>query len=758
MKKLYTFLFFLFVVYLSSYAQFQRNFGTSLDNSFSKVIQSGTNYYILGQDETSDGAPQRATVTRLNAAGIHQWTLGLDLASIWNDAVLTPSGDLLVVGSTLPLDANNRSIMGLVTSNGAFTWVKSYNAPGKESFNRIVRNPIPSNPAFPYYILGTQNESSVGTVTKEVVLLNVDAAGLFNWKKRFVAPNAFVTAGVSRDLEALPNGDLLMAGSGTHGLIFWMNNSGNIFNGVHMSLISFTDISKKSDGGFYATANDLSGSAIPHVIKFDQNLNPLWDVGIPKLVSINQVWESTAGIAYVTGRGTFGGVVRDVIVKMADNATPSVVWVKYLNAGSTFSGGSSWLMTNGQIAYTDSRFITGGFGQTNAFISVSNAEITTCLVSQDVVSLTSFDLVPNGPVLPTTEFFDVPAGVNLTSQSLNWQQAEVCNTTPCTAEFTFQIKCGQVNFIPTTNLTGNLTFLWNFGTTPASTSTSNNPTHTFQSNGTYNVCVTINNNVTGCQLCRNVTITNADNSPPVFVCPQNTTINNIPGQCFATYLPAISVTDVCSTEPICNCVLTGATTGVMPKNTNTQYNKGITTVKCTATDGVMNSSMCTFTVTVLDNQKPVIQCPLDKILNCGGSTDVTLTGVGTGTDNCPGVTTSYLDEISGTKCNQTIIRTWKATDASGNTATCQQVITLVDNVPPIIICPSDKSVACNGNITPAITGMATATDNCQTNVSITFADVASGTPCNQVISRTWTAKDSCGNMTTCAPTFGTMSS
>ncbi|MGB4839903.1 MAG: gliding motility-associated C-terminal domain-containing protein, partial [Saprospiraceae bacterium] len=152
---------------------------------------------------------------------------------------------------------------------------------------------------------------------------------------------------------------------------------------------------------------------------------------------------------------------------------------------------------------------------------------------------------------------------------------------------------------------------------------------------------------------------------------------------------------------------------------------------------------------VIDTQKPSIQCPPDKVLNCGSSTDISLTGIATATDNCPGVLTAYTDVVSGTKCNQIITRTWKSTDASGNTVTCQQVITLIDNVNPVIICPTDKILACNGSITPANTGTATATDNCQTNVTITFADVISGNACNQIISRTWTARDSCGNMSSC---------
>lgn len=63
----------------------QRVFGTALDNSFTKVIRSGTNYYVLGRDEPTNGALTRATVTRLNALGEHQWTLRLDMASAWND-------------------------------------------------------------------------------------------------------------------------------------------------------------------------------------------------------------------------------------------------------------------------------------------------------------------------------------------------------------------------------------------------------------------------------------------------------------------------------------------------------------------------------------------------------------------------------------------------------------------------------------------------------------------------------------------------
>ena len=52
---------------------FQRIYGTSLDNSFSKVIPDGTEYYVLGQDQPSISALPRATVTRLAADGSILW-------------------------------------------------------------------------------------------------------------------------------------------------------------------------------------------------------------------------------------------------------------------------------------------------------------------------------------------------------------------------------------------------------------------------------------------------------------------------------------------------------------------------------------------------------------------------------------------------------------------------------------------------------------------------------------------------------------
>ena len=97
-----------------------------------------------------------------------------------------------------------------------------------------------------------------------------------------------------------------------------------------------------------------------------------------------------------------------------------------------------------------------------------------------------------------------------------------------------------------------------------------------------------------------------------------------------------------------------------------------------------------------------------------------------------------------------------ASDASGNTASCTSVITVVDLLGPELTCPADQTVDPGaGNLFYILpdyfaTGEATADDNCTDPVTITTQDPAPGTPLpDGTYTITMTATDEYGNTSTC---------
>src|ERR1051325_12240258 len=74
------------------------------------------------------------------------------------------------------------------------------------------------------------------------------------------------------------------------------------------------------------------------------------------------------------------------------------------------------------------------------------------------------------------------------------------------------------------------------------------------------------------------------------------------------------------------------------------------------------------------------------------------------------------------RCPATLTRVYRVTDVCGNFGEAAQTITLDDTIPPVLSCASNVSVECGASLDPASIGIATATDNCATNVSGTYSD------------------------------------
>jgi len=122
--------------------------------------------------------------------------------------------------------------------------------------------------------------------------------------------------------------------------------------------------------------------------------------------------------------------------------------------------------------------------------------------------------------------------------------------------------------------------------------------------------------------------------------------------------------------------------------------------------GRMQTDIVGGTITVRDTTPPkLIGCPSDTTLECDKT--VPAPAVVTASDSCDPAPVVNFAEVKkpGACANEAfIIRTWKATDAAGNSAVCSQVITIVDTKAPKVwpvewVNPSGKNVPPAGSST-----------------------------------------------------------
>src|SRR5258706_10033666 len=84
---------------------------------------------------------------------------------------------------------------------------------------------------------------------------------------------------------------------------------------------------------------------------------------------------------------------------------------------------------------------------------------------------------------------------------------------------------------------------------------------------------------------------------------------------------------------------------------------------------------------------------------------------------------------------------------SNNATSGAQKITVVDTTKPSLTIPSDKTVECTGDTSPAGTGEATGSDACGAVTSRHADAFVTGCGHTRAITRTWKATDACNNTT-----------
>lgn len=307
------------------------------------------------------------------------------------------------------------------------------------------------------------------------------------------------------------------------------------------------------------------------------------------------------------------------------------------------------------------------------------------------------------------------------------------------------VPTGAIN-LSVSGGTPGYTYLW-----------SNNATTKNISNvvaGTYTVTITDSK---GCASIHSFIVEVEDNTPPTLSCPGNAAGVADPGSC-TTLIPGIDAvfSDNCPTVGV-SYELTGATntSGSGQLSGAVPFSSGITTATYIVDDGA-NEVTCTFTVTVNDTQAPTASNPQPLSgISCQAAVPAPNPSVVTDeADNCGAPQVVFINDVvaSGSGCPSDpmiINRTYRVSDAAGNSIQVTQTIQVADNIPPVFsFVPADVLVNCQS--IPAV-GTPSATDNCGAGVNIVYngeTRVDGACPDSYSLFRRWTATDNCGNTIT----------
>lgn len=259
-----------------------------------------------------------------------------------------------------------------------------------------------------------------------------------------------------------------------------------------------------------------------------------------------------------------------------------------------------------------------------------------------------------------------------------------------------------------------------------------------------------------------------DQVAPSLTCPPNYIVNTSYTSCTGnTLLPAAAVSDNC------NAISVSFSGNGQTTNTNGGAVLGLplgpTVFTYQATDACNNTATCTFVVTVKDMQTPTAIC--DELtttsLNSEGIARVYAIDLDDGShDNCCldpatpfqikrmaesnsayGPYVDFTCADAGTDVNVIV----RVRDCHANTNTCMVVVNVMDETPPLIVCPPNTTVSCGSDLTElAPFGTPDGYDNCSYTLSATDTTYNIDNCGNGTIVRTFRVTDADGNFDDCS--------
>jgi uncharacterized protein (UPF0264 family) len=255
------------------------------------------------------------------------------------------------------------------------------------------------------------------------------------------------------------------------------------------------------------------------------------------------------------------------------------------------------------------------------------------------------------------------------------------------------------------------------------------------------------------------TVTVKDKFAPVIDCD---TLKNIVAELTNDCRLSASVVPLSVPQSIDNC---GAKISGVLSPVPTSYPMGDTVLTWHFTDASGNTTTCPQTVTVKDKFAPVIDCDTLKNIvaelttnDCRLSASVVPLSVPQSIDNCGAKISGVLSPVPTSYPMGDTVLTWHFTDASGNTTTCPQTVTVKDKFAPVIDCDTLKNIVAelttndcrlSANVVPL--SVPQSIDNCDAKITGVLSPVPTTYPLGDTI-LTWHFTDASGNTTTCPQT------
>jgi Cohesin domain len=401
---------------------------------------------------------------------------------------------------------------------------------------------------------------------------------------------------------------------------------------------------------------------------------------------------------------------------------PATTYAAFLAAGGTISNGCSSSPTAFSFVVQDSDNSGTNCPGSPLIVSRTYTVADVCGNSTSCTQTFTYQTSTQGPVI--------------TSVLPNCYKYCASLTNPMATDITFQTDC---SFDGTVNITG-----------PTQIGAANCPGTIYR----YTYTVTDDCGRTSAPVTRDFII---GNNGPTITCPPFNLVLHCGDPNNTDYINTHFATVQVNTS----CEL-GYTLTHTPQNFNNITCNTTTVVTFTATDACGRTATCTTTVAIKDVTAPeftVVPPSVCDVIECGADANFwfnhwinyMINGL-EAEDACDSdVTITALNPQLNQTCTADGIAlsvvTFRATDNCNNTSTITGTFTIENTAPALFeVVSTNTTVECGS---PLVFNMPTVLEQCQT--TITFVTVTNNSnPCSITTTRTWTATDACGGLTSTA--------